>query len=91
MSQAFCRQAYDLITEVATCPAENLPPFNVRLGRQLGDAPMNPRPLRAHARPLTCMLQDDLFRSVVDEIQLQHDQLTTVFKCAPPAAVVFEL
>lgn len=27
-------------------------------------------------------LQDDLFRQVNDEIQWQHDHLTTVFKCA---------
>ena len=29
---------------------------------------------------LTTTMQDDAFRSVIDEVQLQHDQLTTVFK-----------
>jgi hypothetical protein len=27
-------------------------------------------------------MQDDLFRNVVDEVHLQHEQLTAVFKCA---------
>ena len=32
MSQGFCAHAYELVSEVATCPAENLPPFNVSIG-----------------------------------------------------------
>ncbi|KAL4421628.1 hypothetical protein ABPG75_010919 [Micractinium tetrahymenae] len=46
----FGKQAYELLQEVASVPADNLPPFN-----------------------------EEAFRSVIDEVHMQHERLTTVY------------
>lgn len=46
----FGKQAYELLQEVAQCPADNLPAFN-----------------------------EEGFRSIVDEVHLQHERLTSVY------------
>lgn len=89
----FGRQAYDLLQEVAQCPADNLPAFNVRaptaadgssLARSLA-APCTPAcPPAAAASPppptTPSPEQEETFRSVIDEVHLQHQRLTSVYK-----------
>jgi hypothetical protein len=81
MSQGFCRTAYDLLVEVAQCPADTIPPFNVST-----DCLTVPAETTSYEQVLILQratsfyLQADAFRSVIDEINLQHEQLTEVFK-----------
>ena len=80
MAQMFGKHAYELLQEVASCPAESLPPFNVSRRSAL----------QRRSREATCTLtqppcsvplpQEELFRNVLDEVTLQHERLTTVFK-----------
>ena len=91
----FGKQAYGLLQEVAQCPADNLPTFNVRatpLGprrRRRRLAPASPSGLKSAplvsfnprcATPSFILLQEEVFRSVIDEVHLQHERLTSVYK-----------
>jgi hypothetical protein len=80
----FGKQAYELLQEVAQCPADNLPAFNVR--RRLSMTAASKMPPVASCNLVaeqilpTSAMQEETFRSVVDEVHLQHERLTTVYK-----------
>lgn len=70
----FGKQAYQLLQEVSQCPADNLPPFNV------SRCSFQSLACRRKNSRLPVCLQEELFRSVIDEVHIQHENLTKVYK-----------
>ena len=76
----FGKTGIELLQEVAQCPADSLPAFNVSL--KLAAAARPPPAARcatAQAAATAC-LQEEAFRNVIDEVHLQHERLTSVYK-----------
>lgn len=77
----FGKQAYELLQEVAQCPADNLPAFNVSCSkRRRAPAPSFSGPCSELPILLQLLTQEEGFRSIVDEVHLQHERLTSVYK-----------
>lgn len=76
----FGKTGIELLQEVAQCPADSLPAFNVSLKLAAAAGRLPAARCAAADAALAARPQEEAFRNVIDEVHLQHERLTSVYK-----------